>query len=574
MCICPHVTVLVSHSHLMDLTEDFHSLLSEQHSELVAAEAMETDLDFAFRLQLQEALAASLAAHPSSSTAAATIQEPLAIDDDGALNATMLQREELARAELEMRDREQSETEMTKMREDLCRRIHDQKVAREIIAIPEGDWLEWGDNFEKPYGEGSSSSSGKRVVDDGVVFRVYFKGLVNEGSVRGGKDVIGGIGIAICDPSDNLVFEVSKSFVGNGTNKVVADLKALVEAFNAAIDLDLKRLVYFCDYLPLFQYVRGRWPAKQRKIAALINQLNLLQRKFTYCQPRHVPRQDVKFAFKLARDAIVSQSKRPVESGTGKNLRETCVICLEDTEVNQIFSVDGCLHRYCISCMKQHVEVKLLHGMLPKCPHEKCNSELHVDSCRKFLTHKLIETMQQRKMEASIPVSEKIYCPYPRCSALMSKTEVLEYSKNLIGESAQSGPKKCIKCHGLFCFSCKVPWHSGMTCSTFKRLNPNPPADDAKLKFLATRSLWRQCVKCNHMIELAEGCYHMTCRCGYEFCYNCGAEWKDKKATCTCPLWAEDNIWLENQEEEEDDDENYDYEHDDSGYSDDYDDYY
>ena len=43
-------------------------------------------------------------------------------------------------------------------------------------------------------------------------------------------------------------------------------------------------------------------------------------------------------------------------------------------------------------------------------------------------------------------------------------------------------------------------------------LNPNPPAEDVKLKSLATSNLWRQCVKCNHMIELAEGCYHMTCR--------------------------------------------------------------
>lgn len=251
---------------------------------------------------------------------------------------------------------------------------------------------------------------------------------------------------------------------------------------------------------------------KQKKIAMLITQVNLLQRKFSYCNPRLVARHDVKFAFKLARDAIVSQFTMPAESSSEKNLNETCAICLEDTDINLIFSVDGCQHRYCFSCMKQHVEVKLLHGMVPKCPHEGCNSELLLDSCRKFLTPKLVEIMQQRKLENSIPVTEKIYCPYPRCSALMSKTEVLEYSKELIGDSQQLGPKKCIKCHGLFCFSCKVPWHSGMTCSTYKRLNPIPPAEDVKLKFLATRSLWRQCVKCNHMIELAEGCYHMTCR--------------------------------------------------------------
>lgn len=31
-------------------------------------------------------------------------------------------------------------------------------------------------------------------------------------------------------------------------------------------------------------------------------------------------------------------------------------------------------------------------------------------------------------------------------------------------------------------------------------------------------------------------------RCGYEFCYTCGSEWKNKRATCTCPLWDDDNI--------------------------------
>lgn len=258
--------------------------------------------------------------------------------------------------------------------------------------------------------------------------------------------------------------------------------------------------------------VIGRWPPKQRKIATLVNQVSLLQRKFTYCNPTLVARNDIKFAFKLARDAIVSQITMPAESSRGKTLQETCVICLEDTDAERIFSVDRCGHRYCISCMKQHVEVKLLHGKVPKCPHDGCNLELSVDSCRKFLTSKLIETMNQRIKEASIPVTEKIYCPYPKCSALMSKKEVSAYAENLFAGSQRSGARKCLKCHGLFCINCKVPWHSNISCTSYKMLNPNQPADDVKLKSLATRKLWRQCVKCNHMIELAEGCYHMTCR--------------------------------------------------------------
>lgn len=50
------------------------------------------------------------------------------------------------------------------------------------------------------------------------------------------------------------------------------------------------------------------------------------------------------------------------------------------------------------------------------------------------------------------------------------------------------------------------------------------------------------------------------CRCGYEFCYNCGAEWKDKKPTCSCPLWEEDNILYDDDRDFDDDDDDEDEE--------------
>ncbi|XP_050110115.1 E3 ubiquitin-protein ligase RSL1-like isoform X3 [Malus sylvestris] len=451
---------------------------------------------------------------------------------------------------------------MRKAREDLERRIQDDQVAREIMRIPEEEWEESGEFFSKPFGEGSSSSSASaKSVEGESVFRLYFKGLVSEERVGKERAALAGIGVALCDPRDNLLFEVRKPLIGSGTSSSGAQLKALIEGLNAALALDLKRLTFFCENRHIFQFITGKWTAKQRKVAMLVSQVKSLQAKFTVCNPILVPRFDIKFAFKLARDAIDSQSQtnQPAQSITSKNVNETCVICLEATDVNQMFSVDGCLHRYCFSCMKQHVEVKLLHGMIPRCPHEDCKSDLTVDSCAKFLTPKHVETMRQRIKEASIPATEKVYCPYPRCSALMSKRELLQDVKSRDVEL--SGVRKCLKCQCLFCINCKVPWHRNRTCADYKRLNPHPP-EDTKLKSLASTNLWRQCVKCNHMIELAEGCYHMTCRCGHEFCYNCGGEWKDKKATCSCPLWDEGNIL------HDEDDEDFDFDEEDVSESD------
>ncbi|CAL5389156.1 unnamed protein product [Camellia sinensis] len=565
--------------------DDLHLIAAEQRCELMAAQVLESDLDLAFRLQIQEAITASLSLQPSSASASAPPPQLITNDDeDKVFNFSSLQTEELEKFERECRDRIITEAEMKKAKNDLFRRIHDYKVASEIELMPEDEWEEFGENFERPFGEGSSKGGANAAASE--TFRVYFKGLVSEERVSGSNVSLAGIGVAICDSRDELIFELRKPLIGNGKNRQAAEAKALIEGLNSAIALDLKRIVFFCDCYPLYQFVIGRWPPKQRKIATLVSQVTLLQKKFVYSAPSLVARNDMKFAFKLAREAIVSQVNRPSESSSAKNMHETCVICLEDVDVGQMFAVDGCLHRYCFSCMKQHVEVKLLHGMLPKCPHEGCNSELKIESCRKFLTRKLIEIMNQRIKEASIPATEKIYCPYPKCSALMSKSEVLEYSQ-LTLLVQQSGVRKCTKCQGLFCINCKVPWHTKKSCLDYKRENPFPPVEDAKLKTLADRNLWRQCVKCNHMIELAAGCYHMTCsdlftfsvfmefgscvdsqKCGFEFCYTCGAEWKNKAATCSCPLWDEDNILYDDEDEDEDDEDEDDDE------EEDYDDYY
>lgn len=262
--------------------------------------------------------------------------------------------------------------------------------------------------------------------------------------------------------------------------------------------------------------VAGLMQPTSTKIGALVNQTTLIRNKFTNCSL--IPSVGVKWngmksAFKLARDAIVSQISWPEQTTNGNHWKETCSICFEDTDVSQIFSVDECLHRYCFSCMRKHVEAKLHNAVEVKCPDIECNSMMKVDTCEKFLDTNLVSLMTYRMKEMSVPAEERVYCPYPRCSALMSRTEVLNYSKAFVG-AEHSGARKCIKCQYYFCIECGVPWHYNMSCTDFMSFNRNRPHEDGKLKSLAKAKAWQQCIKCKNMVELASGCYHITCRFG------------------------------------------------------------
>jgi hypothetical protein len=66
---------------------------------------------------------------------------------------------------------------------------------------------------------------------------------------------------------------------------------------------------------------------------------------------------------------------------------------------------------------------------------------------------------------------------------------------------------------------------------------------------MAQQQLWKRypAAGCGHIVERSEGCNHMRCRCGVDFCYACGSAYKDSHPTagnvhgtpaCECPLFS------------------------------------
>lgn len=221
-----------------------------------------------------------------------------------------------------------------------------------------------------------------------------------------------------------------------------------------------------------------------------------------------VPSIDLEKALKLAQVAIGIV----ISMADGDKLTDTCAICCEEKLMSMMVTIK-CSHRFCSYCMKTYVEGKVQSTQVPiQCPQLMCKYCISIAECRSFLSVTSYESLEQALAEANILNSDKIYCPYPNCSVLLDPNECLSTRA-----SSSSQPRnscvECPVCQRFICADCEVPWHSSMTCEEYQNI-PLGERDDCDLTFhrLAQNKRWKRCQQCRRMIELAYGCYHMTCR--------------------------------------------------------------
>ncbi|KAL2258808.1 hypothetical protein VTK26DRAFT_7732 [Humicola hyalothermophila] len=169
-----------------------------------------------------------------------------------------------------------------------------------------------------------------------------------------------------------------------------------------------------------------------------------------------------------------------------------------------------CSHDYCRECLESLFRLSMSDESLfpPRC----CSKAIPFDSCRAWLSSDLAREFPAKKVEMETP--NRTYCHRPACSAFIPP-------QHIAGEVAT-----CTRCGETTCAVCKCASHAG-DC-------PHDPAAQALLR-MAEENGWQRCYSCRRLVELNHGCYHMTCRCGAQFCYSCGEPWK----TCPCAQWDE-----------------------------------
>ncbi|PRQ47103.1 putative transcription factor C2H2 family [Rosa chinensis] len=203
-----------------------------------------------------------------------------------------------------------------------------------------------------------------------------------------------------------------------------------------------------------------------------------------------------------------------------------CEICVEDKSANELFGIQNCCHSYCTVCVVNYVVSKLQENITGiSCPVPDCRGSLEPEHCQSILPSEVFDRWLCALCEALVLESEKFYCPFKDCSAML-----IDDGKEVVRES------ECPNCRRLFCAQCKVSWHAGFDCAEFQNLNKDEREnEDILLRNLADKKKWRRCTNCQYYVEKSDGCSYMKCRCGYAFCYNCGVTAPLASHTAQCP---------------------------------------
>lgn len=168
-------------------------------------------------------------------------------------------------------------------------------------------------------------------------------------------------------------------------------------------------------------------------------------------------------------------------------------------------------HYYCSDCFVRLVSAAVQNEQ--QWPAKCCLNPIPFRTVLRIVPNDLKKKFQERSREWNIPVSERVYCHNTDCGVWIQP--------DYISPGIRQG--RCENGHWT-CTICRGPIHGNNDC---------PDDQDMRLtNTLAEEEGWKRCNRCHALVEHKEACQHMTCRCGYQFCYVCNEVWR----TCSCTM--------------------------------------
>ncbi|CAD8052407.1 unnamed protein product [Paramecium primaurelia] len=180
-----------------------------------------------------------------------------------------------------------------------------------------------------------------------------------------------------------------------------------------------------------------------------------------------------------------------------------CSICLENVIQNKHILI-ACQHIYHKQCLENLINASVEFPI--RCPNLECRQEILRDDLENIVSNQIMDKLEKIAFNQYLLQNSNIFqCPTENCK----------------GVYEIEGPiQVCMICQNLFCTRCKKQFHEGV-CGEQSFIN------------VALEKNYKQCSKCHRWIDKTFGCNHMTCPCGFQFCYSCGDQWI-KGRECLC----------------------------------------
>ena len=268
-----------------------------------------------------------------------------------------------------------------------------------------------------------------------------------------------------------------------------------------------------------------------------------------------------------------------------------CPICFTVANSGSAIKLP-CCHWFCTSCFQTYIQAQVGEGKAGKIlcpmPAKECGKSLPQELLNEVLDSESQARMERLRQSAFVLANpEYHHCPTPDCTNVVYWKP--DHHGTVLGE--QAAIADCFKCNKVSCLKCGAsPFHANQTCKEHKetlsalrelrkrtfsaytstttqrpvvigqdsqieermeafclkrqrnntvdrsrageerRFGFEVSSDEVSTTFAAGDLNIKSCRRCGNGIELSDGCLKMKCRCGYRFCFQCGAE----NAQCNC----------------------------------------
>ncbi|KAI3842386.1 hypothetical protein MKX03_031421 [Papaver bracteatum] len=184
----------------------------------------------------------------------------------------------------------------------------------------------------------------------------------------------------------------------------------------------------------------------------------------------------------------------------------------------------ACGHLFCKLCWTQYVSKHISDGpgcLKMQCPGPSCAAAVGQDMINELVCDEDKEKYARHLLRSYVDDQRNIkWCPGPGCEyAVGFIGDNLGYY--LIGDSSVYDVV-CNNGHS-FCWNCLDDAHSPVDCDTAGKWAMQNSNEPENLTWILANS--KPCPQCKRPIEKNQGGMHMTCCCGFEFCWLCLSDW-------------------------------------------------